>query len=34
VLGALDSWGHQDFSVRAEVIRGGVIRCGDEVVRV
>ena len=34
VLGALDSWGHQDFSVRAEVIRGGAIKTGDEVARV
>jgi len=30
-LGALDHWGHRDFSVRAEVIRGGTIRLGDEV---
>lgn len=34
VLGALDSWGHQDFSVRAEVIQGGDITIGDEVARV
>lgn len=34
VQGALDSWGHQDFSVRAEVIQGGTIRAGDEVARV
>lgn len=34
VLSALDSWGHQDFSVRAEVIRGGAIKTGDEVARV
>ena len=34
VLGALDSWGHQDFSVRAEVIEGGNVRIGDEVSRV
>lgn len=34
VLGALDSWGHQDFSVRAEVIHGGVIQTGDEVAHV
>ncbi|OSQ46790.1 MOSC domain-containing protein [Marivita geojedonensis] len=34
VLSALDSWGHQDFSVRAEVIEGGQIREGDEVSRV
>ena len=30
-LGALESWGHQDFSVRAEVIEGGMVRPGDEV---
>ena len=29
VLGALDSWGHRDFTVRAEVIRGGAVRTGD-----
>ena len=34
VLSALGSWGHQDFSVRAEVIQGGAIRTGDEVARV
>lgn len=34
VLGALDSWGHQDFSVRAEVISGGPLSIGDEVTRV
>ncbi|MCR9110946.1 MOSC N-terminal beta barrel domain-containing protein [Marivita sp. XM-24bin2] len=34
VLGALESWGHQDFSVRAQVIRGGAIQIGDEVSRV
>ena len=34
VLAALESWGHQDFSVRAEVIEGGEIRVGDEVARV
>jgi uncharacterized protein YcbX len=34
VLGALASWGHQDFSVRAEVIQGGEIKAGDEVIRV
>lgn len=34
VLGALDSWGHQDFSVRAEVIEGGDIHIGDPVERV
>ncbi|MCB1333882.1 MAG: MOSC domain-containing protein [Roseivivax sp.] len=31
VLGALDSWGHRDFSVRAEVVRGGDVAIGDEV---
>lgn len=30
-LAALDHWGHRDFSVRAEVIRGGSIRPGDSV---
>lgn len=30
-LGALGTWGHQDFSVRAEVVRGGEIRIGDTV---
>ena len=34
VLGALDSWGHQDFSVRAEVIEGGTVAIGAEVTRV
>lgn len=34
VLAALRSWGHQDFSVRAEVIEGGKISIGDEVARV
>lgn len=33
-LGALDSWGHRDFSVRAEVIGGGKIALGDAVARV
>lgn len=28
-LGALSHWGHQDFSVRAEVIESGSIRPGD-----
>lgn len=28
-LGALESWGHRDFSVRAEVIRGGEVAVGD-----
>ena len=28
-LGALKTWGHQDFSVRAEVRQGGTIRVGD-----
>lgn len=30
-LGALENWGHQDFSVRAEVVRGGQIKVGDTV---
>lgn len=30
-LKALESFGHQDFSVRAEVIEGGTIRPGDKV---
>jgi uncharacterized protein YcbX len=30
-LGALEHWGHQDFSVRAEVIEGGEVRPGDRV---
>ncbi len=30
-LAALSHWGHQDFSVRAEVIRGGDIALGDSV---
>lgn len=29
VLRALESWDHQDFSVRAEVVRGGRIATGD-----
>lgn len=33
VLGALDHWGHGDFSVRAEVIQGGEIAVGDEIGR-
>ncbi len=32
VLGLLDGFGHRDFSVRAEVIRGGEIAVGDPVV--
>ncbi|MFP7570073.1 MOSC domain-containing protein [Marivita sp. S2033] len=31
VLGALESLGHRDFSVRAEVIEGGLVSIGDEV---
>lgn len=34
ILSALDSWGHQDFSVRAEVIEGGRIAPDDKVERV
>ncbi|MDK3073442.1 MOSC domain-containing protein [Sedimentitalea sp. JM2-8] len=30
-LGALNTWGHQDFSVRAEVIRSGPVAIGDSV---
>ncbi|MFT5342763.1 MAG: hypothetical protein ACI9BH_001977 [Paracoccaceae bacterium] len=30
-LKALDHWGHRDFSIRAEVIRGGDIRINDTV---
>ncbi|XDA98854.1 MOSC N-terminal beta barrel domain-containing protein [Sulfitobacter sp. LCG007] len=30
-LGALDHWGHRDFSVRAEVVRSGRISVGDRV---
>lgn len=31
VLAALDTFGHRDFSVRAVVIRGGIVRAGDTV---
>jgi uncharacterized protein YcbX len=31
ILATLDEWGHQDFSVRAEVVRGGRIELGDTV---
>lgn len=30
-LKALEHWGHQDFSVRAEVIEGGLVRLDDPV---
>lgn len=30
-LGTLGTWGHQDFSVRAEVVRGGALTIGDTV---
>jgi hypothetical protein len=30
-LGALESWGHRDFAVLAEVVRGGTLRRGDVV---
>ncbi len=30
-LGALKNWGHQDFGIYAEVIRGGALRVGDKV---
>ncbi|MEN9061635.1 MOSC domain-containing protein [Ponticoccus litoralis] len=33
VLSALDTWGHRDFTVRAEVIEGGRIAPGDPVER-
>lgn len=31
VLGALDSWDHRDFSVRAEVVQTGRVALGDRV---
>ncbi|WP_299734760.1 MOSC N-terminal beta barrel domain-containing protein [uncultured Roseobacter sp.] len=31
MLGALKHWGHQDFSVRAEVIEAGPVQLGDPV---
>ncbi|WP_281973746.1 MOSC domain-containing protein [Ruegeria faecimaris] len=31
-LGALNSWGHQDFGIYTEVVRGGVISVGDKVI--
>ncbi len=30
-LGALNSWGHQDFGVYAEIVQGGAISVGDKV---
>ncbi|WP_170533728.1 MULTISPECIES: MOSC domain-containing protein [Ruegeria] len=30
-LGALETWGHQDFGVYAEVLEGGAISVGDKV---
>ncbi len=30
-LGALSSWGHQDFGIFVEVLRGGTIAVGDKV---
>lgn len=33
VLSALDSWGHRDFSVRAEVVQAGRVAIGDPVGR-
>lgn len=30
-LGALEHWGHRDFSVRAEVIKSGELKIGDPV---
>ena len=32
ILSALDTWGHRDFTVRAEVVRSGMITAGDSVV--
>lgn len=34
ILGTLDSWGHRDFSVMAEVIESGEIAVGDEIGRI
>lgn len=31
ILAALDTWGHRDFTVRTEVVRGGQVAIGDEV---
>jgi uncharacterized protein YcbX len=31
VLGALESWGHADFTVRAEVVKAGEISIGDTI---
>lgn len=31
ILAALNSWGHQDFSVQTKVIKSGMIRAGDKV---
>lgn len=31
ILKALDHWGHQDFSVRGEVVRGGSVAVGDAI---
>ncbi|MCL3881097.1 MOSC N-terminal beta barrel domain-containing protein [Marivita sp. GX14005] len=31
ILGGLETWGHQEFSVRAEVVRGGTLSINDEV---
>ncbi len=31
ILGPLEHWGHQDFSVRAEVVQSGPVRIGDTV---
>lgn len=33
ILGALDSWGHRDFSVQTKVVKAGAIRTGDKVQR-
>lgn len=34
ILAALESWGHQDFSVRAEVVQPGEVAIADEIGRV
>lgn len=33
ILAALDSWGHRDFSVRAEVVQSGDVAIGDQIGR-
>lgn len=34
ILGALDTWGHRDFSVRAEIVKSGRIAIGDKIERI